>query len=142
VTGDSALVHASCVALADGRGVLILGPSGSGKSALALRLIALGAMLVADDRTIVTARKDALHAACPDTLRGRIEARGVGILSAPALPFATLKLAVDLGRTETERLPRRHLLTLLGTPLELVLGSQSDHFPAAVLCYLRGRREA
>lgn len=142
MTGESALVHASCVALADGRGVLILGPSGSGKSALALRLIALGAMLVADDRTIVTAGKDALHAACPDTLRGRIEARGVGILSAPALPFATLKLAVDLGRTETERLPQRHLLTLLGTPLELVLGSQSDHFPAAVLCYLRGRREA
>jgi HPr kinase/phosphorylase len=142
LSDGSTLLHASCVALDAGRGLLILGPSGSGKSALALRLMALGAMLVADDQTLVTAGEDALHATCPAPIRGRIEARGVGILTAPALPRARLRLAVDLGRTETERLPQRHALTLLGTTLELVAGSQSDHFPAAMLCYLRGGREA
>ena len=49
------ILHATCVAV-DGRGLLILGPSGSGKSALALQLIALGAQLVADDRTRVSRR--------------------------------------------------------------------------------------
>ena len=43
-------IHATCVAI-EGRGVLIVGPSGSGKSDLALRLIDRGAALVADDYT-------------------------------------------------------------------------------------------
>ena len=55
------MLHATTVALA-GQGVLILGPSGSGKSGLALQLMAMGAELVADDRTIVTARGSTLHA--------------------------------------------------------------------------------
>ena len=68
------IVHASCVALG-GRGVLILGGSGAGKSGLALQLMAYGAALVSDDRTILSNRDGALQAAAPDTIRGRIEAR-------------------------------------------------------------------
>ncbi|MDX5349528.1 MAG: serine kinase, partial [Paracoccaceae bacterium] len=49
MTPGPQIVHATSVAV-DGRGLLILGPSGAGKSSLALRLIALGARLVADDR--------------------------------------------------------------------------------------------
>lgn len=142
MTGETALLHASCVALDEDRALLILGPSGAGKSGLALRLMALGAQLVADDQTEVTARGGALYASCPAPIRGRIEARGVGILNAPALHRARLRLAADLGRPETERLPQRHVMMLLGTSLELVLGSQSDHLPAALLCYLRGGRHA
>lgn len=59
---DRTILHASCVAL-DGRGLLILGPSGSGKSALALELMALGADLVADDRTEIEGQGPDLVAA-------------------------------------------------------------------------------
>ena len=136
------ILHATTVALGADRGLLILGPSGSGKSGLALQLMALGAQLVADDRTQVREEGGALVATCPAALRGRIEARGIGILNAPALPRARLILAIDLGQTETERLPPRRSITLLGTTCDLVQGSQSNHFPAALLCYLKYGRYA
>lgn len=135
-------LHATCVAVGD-RGLLILGPSGAGKSALALRLIALGAVLVSDDRTRVEAREGRLWAACPNPdLAGLIEARGVGLLRAPSRPMTTLDLAVDLGRTEPDRLPPRRKITVLGCPLALVLHPRNDHFPDALMLYLRHGREA
>ena len=137
----SAVLHATCVAV-DGRAVLILGPSGSGKSGLALQLMAWGAVLVADDRTEVLRRDGLLVARCPPELSGRIEARGIGILRAPVLAEAMIALVVDLGTPETDRLPPRHSVTLLGVVCDLVLGSQSDHFPASVLCYLQHGRQA
>jgi HPr kinase/phosphorylase len=82
----------------EGRGVLLVGPSGAGKSALALRLIALGAELVADDRTLVARHGDRLVAAAPASGHGLIEARGVGLLRLPALGAVPLALAVDLGQ--------------------------------------------
>lgn len=137
----TAILHASCVAVA-GRGLLILGPSGSGKSGLALQLIALGAELVADDRCIVTARNGTLIAHAPSPLIGLIEARGIGLLHSPALPETALHLVVDLSQPETDRLPPRRSVTILGTSLDLVHRSQSDHFSAALLCYLKGSRSA
>ena len=136
------ILHATTVALGEDRGLLILGPSGSGKSGLALQLIALGAQLVADYRTTVHDEGGALIATCPPALRGRIEARAVGILNAPHLPRARLILAVDLGQTETERLPPRRSVTITTTPLDLVLGSASSHLPSALLCYLLHGRGA
>ena len=136
---DLTILHASTVAIA-GRGLLILGASGAGKSALALSLIALGAMLVADDRTIVTRRGATLFATCPPALTGMIEARGLGLLASPAAGETRLHLAVDLDRPETDRLPPRRSVSVLGLPLDLVLRSQGYHFPAAVLCYLKGGR--
>ena len=98
-----ATVHASCVAV-DGRGVLLLGPPGSGKSDLALRLIDGGAALVADDRVEVRAVDGRLQASPPETLAGRIEVRGLGILAIDWQPAATISLAVEL---LTEARPRR-----------------------------------
>ena len=96
-------IHASCVAI--GRaGVLLLGASGSGKSDLALRLIDGGARLVADDRVLLSAKKGALHAGAPATIRGLIEIRGVGIIKLPAAGSVPVRLAVELGR-EVSRLP-------------------------------------
>lgn len=135
------ILHATTVAV-DGRGLLILGASGSGKSALALRLLALGAVLVADDRTELSVRAGALIARCPPALRGLIEARGIGILRAPAAEAATIRLAVDLGQDETERLPPARTVTIMGCAVDLVLHPQNDHFPDALLLYLRHGRQA
>ena len=86
------ILHATCVAV-DGRGLLILGPSGSGKSGLALRLIALGATLVSDDRTRITAHEGLLTATCPSpAILGLIEARGLGLLRAPVTESAKVQV--------------------------------------------------
>ena len=106
-TPHSDILHATAVADPAGRGLLILGPSGAGKSALAWQLLSLGARLVADDRTVVTAGDEGLTLSCPPTIRGLIEARGIGLLRAETVSSAPLVLAVDLGRTETDRLPPR-----------------------------------
>ena len=135
-------LHASSVAV-EGRGLLILGPSGAGKSALAVRLIALGALLVSDDLTVVTATGDHLVATCPNpALQGLIEARGIGILRAPACDSVDLALAIDLGQPEPDRLPPRRTVTMLGIALPLVLHPQNDHFPDALMLYLRHGRQA
>ncbi len=134
------ILHATCVA-AHGRGLLILGPSGAGKSALALQMIAMGARLVADDRTEVTATAQGLVARCPSALAGLIEARGIGILHADPLDQAPLALVADLGQQEADRLPPRRTITILGQGLPLVLGRRDNHFPAALMVYLQGGRQ-
>lgn len=138
---DQATLHASCVALQD-KGLLILGPSGSGKSALALQLMALGAVLVADDYTDLARGEGGVIARCPVALRGLIEARGIGILRADTVAQAQVALVVDLGRVESERLPPKRQFALLGLAFDLVLGQDGDHFPSAVLQMLRGGRRA
>ena len=131
--------HASSVALGSS-GVLILGRSGSGKSALALQLMALGCLLIADDQTIVTRRERTLFMRCPPSIRGKIEARYIGILAAQTAPKATLQVAVDLDRDADERLPRSRETELLGVRIPLIWGSSIAHLPAALIQYLKGGR--
>lgn len=133
--GQAKPLHASCVAL-DGRAVLILGPSGSGKSSLALQLIAYGCRLVSDDQTLVLARNGALWVEPPAALRGLIEARGVGLLPVAHLQAARLVLVVDLAQTETARLPDDHAISILGQRVPCLHRVESAHFPAAVLLRL------
>ena len=87
------------------RGVLIQGPSGVGKSDLALRLIGQGWRLVADDWTYLWASNGALYASAPAAIAGRIEARGLGIVAAPLRPLARIVLAVACTHDAVERLP-------------------------------------
>jgi serine kinase of HPr protein (carbohydrate metabolism regulator) len=75
------------------RGILIEGPSGSGKSDLALRALSQGFRLVADDRALMFVSQGRLFGRAPATLAGLMEARGVGVLPAPCLPFAEIVLA-------------------------------------------------
>ena len=60
--------------------MLITGPSGSGKSDLALRLLDRGFTLVSDDQTIVRRDGDRLLASAPPTIAGKLEIRGIGIV--------------------------------------------------------------
>lgn len=99
------MIHASCVALA-GRAVLIRGPSGSGKSDLALRLIDEGAILVADDQVELAREDDRLLASAPQRIAGLIEVRGIGLVCMPWLERVPVALIVDLVTgAEVERLP-------------------------------------
>ncbi len=97
----SAAPHqASCVAIG-GRGVLLEGAPGSGKSSLALALIDRGAALVGDDGVLLELRGDRLWALPPPAIAGLLEIRNVGIARLPAAP-APVALVVQLDR-EAER---------------------------------------
>lgn len=99
------LLHATCVAL-KGRGVLLRGGSGSGKSDLALRLIDRGAELVADDQVALSREDGWLIARPPASLAGLIEVRGIGIVRGAVLAQAPVLLLVDLVAAEAvERMP-------------------------------------
>lgn len=98
-------LHATCVAI-DGFGVLLRGPSGAGKSDLALRLIDGGAQLVSDDYTVVTAHGGHLVASAPESIKGVIEVRGLGLVPMTPRSRAVVGLLVDLdGGGAVERLP-------------------------------------
>ncbi len=132
-------LHASCVAV-EGRAALILGKSGAGKSGLALELMALGAMLVADDRVRLWREGDGILVAAPEAIAGRIEARFVGILNAKIMAQAPLALVVDLDQHEGDRLPPRRSKKVLGISLPLLHNVETRHFPAAILQHLKAGR--
>lgn len=136
----SDIIHASCVAV-ESRGVLIRGSSGSGKSALALRLMAYGAGLVSDDRVKLTLRDGQVVAEAPPAISGLIEARGIGLLNATPLKAAPVDLVVDLDKVETERFPPMRETDLFGKTVILLHKVDMPHFPEAILQYLMaGRR--
>ncbi|SRR5579883_2378070 len=113
-------VHGTSIALG-GDGILLRGPSGSGKSDLALRLIDEGAKLVADDQTELHLRGGELRMTAPAAIAGQIEVRGLGILRVPTVSEARLRLVVDLmPSANIERLPEPRFCALLDHDLPLV----------------------
>ena len=112
-------MHASTVAI-DGRAVLITGPSGSGKSDLALRLLDRGFVLVSDDRTIVRRDGDRLLASAPPQIAGKLEIRGIGIMDMDTVSDVPVTLIVEL-TDDIQRLPDdSRERPILGVPLPLV----------------------
>lgn len=105
MTGAAApeLLHATAVAI-NGEGVLLIGPSGSGKSDLALRMIDRGAVLVSDDAVLVEAASPLPILRTAPNIAGMIEVRGVGIVKMPFADAVPLHLAVKLGE-QGERMP-------------------------------------
>lgn len=111
-------LHASCVA-SGGRAVLIAGPSGSGKSDLTLRLIDRGFVLVSDDRTILRKEDGKLIASAPETIKGKLEIRGIGIVEMKFVTDVPVALVVEL-TGDMQRLPddsRERLILGAGIPL-------------------------
>lgn len=134
-------IHATCVA-AHGKGLLILGPSGAGKSALALKMIALGAQLVADDRCDIWVQDDRLYARAPTEIAGLIEARSLGILRLPFCAQIQVRAVIDVASSSTERLPQPRSLQLMGIAVEFLHFHPAPHFPSALMCYFMGTRSA
>ena len=129
-------IHATTVARRTaGRGwcgVLIQGPSGSGKSDLALRLIGSGWRLVADDYTHLWASGGGLYATSPTPIAGRIEARGLGIVTAPVLKTARVVLAIQCVAGAVERLPDDAVVAFAGLSIP-VLALDTRHASAVDL---------
>ena len=116
---SSETIHASTVAV-DGRAVLISGPSGSGKSDLALRLLDRGFTLVSDDQTIVKREGERLIASAPPTIKGKLEIRGIGVVEMDTVGSAPIALYVEL-TSEIVRLPDdRRERPVLGVNLPLI----------------------
>lgn len=96
-------IHATCVAI-DGKGVLLYGRSGFGKSDLALRLIDRGALLVSDDYTILRPARGRLIASAPPSIAGKLEIRGLGIVDVETAPDVAVALCVILDEA-VDRMP-------------------------------------
>jgi HPr kinase/phosphorylase len=126
-------MHGSC-ASRDGQAVLLIGPSGSGKSDLVLRLLGRGFQLVADDRVFI---QDGMVSA-PASLFGLLEVRGLGIVRLPAVAKARLALVADLSE-RAERLPEPATHAELGAPLihiDATAASAPERIALALDCAL------
>jgi serine kinase of HPr protein (carbohydrate metabolism regulator) len=131
LAGTAETVHGTCVALGR-RGALLRGPPGCGKSDLALRFLFLGRRgpaaraapaLVADDQVELRRAGRRVLTACPESIRGKLEVRGIGIIDVKPLSECELAVVVDLvgGGEKIERLPDVHpTARLVGVELPLV----------------------
>ena len=117
--------------------MLIAGPSGSGKSDLALRLIDRGFTLVSDDRTILRKDGNKLIASAPETIKGKLEIRGIGIVDMDSINGVPVALVVEL-TGDMQRMPddsRQRLILGAGVPLVNV-NAMTASAPAKVVVAL------
>jgi HPr kinase/phosphorylase len=134
------IVHATTVAV-DEAGLMISGPSGSGKSALAIRMLALGAQLVSDDRTVLSRPDEGAPVAeAPEAIRGLIEARGLGLV--PVGPAGPTRLAavLEMSIVAQERLPPDRSTDVLGFAIPLLHRVDAPWFADALVLWLRAVR--
>jgi serine kinase of HPr protein (carbohydrate metabolism regulator) len=141
-------LHGTCLSV-NGEGVLLLGEPGAGKSDLALRLmdepgygtseVLMRSKLVSDDQVIITREKNKLIASSPPTIHGKLEIRGLDIVTLVTQPSVALSLVVKLQTpSRIERLPDHATFDLLGMALPLVeIDGNSASAPARLRAALR-----
>lgn len=115
-------IHASCVEF-KGKGILLLGKSGSGKSDITLRLIEnLGANLVADDRTNITLKNNQIIASCPSNILGLLEVRGIGLVKFQSKPETKIDVVINLvdNFSQIERIPQKKYWEYQGVKIKSV----------------------
>ena len=105
---------------------MIVGDSGSGKSGLAIGLIALGASLVADDRCEILIENDKLYVSKPKSLPKYIEMRGIGLVSVPTVLRTQLKWVVDMDRVAEERMPEFKFTNISGHRVPTIFAKNMD----------------
>lgn len=132
-------VHGTAVSI-EGAGLVITGPSGSGKSGLAAQLLAFGADLVCDDIVILEARPEGVMATAPPGAPSAIELRGLGIAPirtrTPVPVAAILSLGPSMGR-----LPETTFLRILDRDLRHASHPHTMDLAAKLLVWMQGFRD-
>ena len=116
----------------NGSGVLIVGSSGSGKSSLAINLLALGSKLVADDRCELVKKNNRFSVSKPASLPNSIEIRGVGLVSVPMVVETSLDWVVNMDEAETERMPNLRFTEIDGYKVPTVFGKDMDELASRI----------
>ncbi len=115
-------MHATLVSL-QGKGILLTGKSGSGKSEIALKYIEnKNAKLVSDDVVVIEVRENQLWGRAPENIKGLMEIRGVGIVRFDAEAEAPINLVVNLKNNpeDIERMPKKRVENILGVEIEAI----------------------
>lgn len=135
----AATLHASCVVVGEA-GLVIRGASGSGKSSLARQIVREGergglfARLVCDDRVRLESRNGRVVASPVAAIAGRIEVRGMGLVTVPFERAAIVRWVVDLSE-DPPRLPEPAEATvpLCGVPVPRLQAAIEPGLAEAVL---------
>ena len=128
---ETVIMHATCVDV-NGSGVLIIGRSGSGKSSLAINLVALGSTLVADDQCELVRKNNGCRVSKPVSLPKGIEMRGVGLVSVPMVNETNLDWVVNMDEAEKERMPTPRFTNIGGFRVPTVLGKEVDDLASRI----------
>ena len=134
-------VHGSAIAVG-GRGFLIRGASGSGKSGLVLQMMALGADLISDDQVIMERSTGTIIISAPQTLVGKIEARFVGILNVPSRQNVVLNHVIDLDVDSQAQLPQLQYCEVLGLRIDLINGRNVPNLASILMIFGRTERHS
>ena len=116
---NSKIIHASSVDI-NGKGVVILGKSGAGKSNLAIKLISMGAKLISDDQTHFKFKENKIIISKPETTPNFIEARGIGLIKVPFVVSSKLFCFVKITNLELNRLPNAKNKHCYGKKIKLM----------------------
>ena len=116
----------------NGSGVLIVGSSGSGKSSLAINLLALGSKLVADDQCELVKKNNRFSVSKPASLPKSIEIRGIGLVSVPMVVETSLDWVVNMDEAETERMPNLRFTEIDGYKIPTVFGKNMDDLASRI----------
>ncbi|WGI21442.1 serine kinase [Amylibacter sp. IMCC11727] len=132
-------VHGTAIAV-HGRGFLFVGGSGSGKSGLALQMMALGADLIADDQVLLVQSGSHVEISAPEPLKSKVEARFLGIIETTSVRSAPLVWVVDLAQDAPTRLPQLQYCEVLGVRFGLINGRNVPNLASTLTILGRGGR--